>query len=286
MVFTSCNILLWIYLNFFLLWFAHISFNRKLSRRLQPKRCVRWTHRWKSPLIKTVWTLPVRPCTTTASSRAWTVWLQPSIMWKPVSKPKLYKETALYETHFSLLKWPNPYFWFPGVYLDSRCVLHQKPMLEGGTLGSKGHTLVVVPHLTEPYGPAKSSSSNAIPLCTLKNFPHRIEHTLQVQALFVFLHVSIIVRTDMNVTESCSVFFYSSGQGTSLKACLNKRLKMWIASWGKTLDDILHFLIKPDWKSLSLFINKKKSLVGFFKLKNGYANIQYYSVSITCLEHA
>ncbi|KAM4588935.1 ubiquitin-like modifier-activating enzyme 1 [Odontesthes bonariensis] len=65
------------------------------------------------------------------------------------------------------------------VYLDRRCVEHQKPLLEGGTLGSKGHTLVVVPHLTESYGPAKSSSSNAIPLCTLKNFPHRIEHTLQ-----------------------------------------------------------------------------------------------------------
>ncbi|CAL8337296.1 unnamed protein product [Lota lota] len=65
------------------------------------------------------------------------------------------------------------------VYLDSLCVLHQKPMLEGGTLGSKGHTLVVVPHLTESYGPHKSSSEGAIPLCTLKNFPHRIEHTLQ-----------------------------------------------------------------------------------------------------------
>ncbi|XP_061583291.1 ubiquitin-like modifier-activating enzyme 1 [Cololabis saira] len=64
------------------------------------------------------------------------------------------------------------------VYLDGRCVQHKKPLLEGGTLGSKGHTLVVVPHLTESYGPAKSSS-NAIPLCTLKNFPHRIEHTLQ-----------------------------------------------------------------------------------------------------------
>lgn len=68
----------------------------------------------------------------------------------------------------------------PGVYLDGRCVQHQKPLLEGGTLGSKGHTLVVVPHLTESYGPVKSSSTNAIPLCTLKNFPHRIEHTLQV----------------------------------------------------------------------------------------------------------
>ncbi|XP_044066939.1 ubiquitin-like modifier-activating enzyme 1 [Siniperca chuatsi] len=65
------------------------------------------------------------------------------------------------------------------VYLDERCIQLQKPMLEGGTLGSKGHTLVVVPHLTEPYGPGKSSSNNAIPLCTLKNFPHRIEHTLQ-----------------------------------------------------------------------------------------------------------
>uniref|UniRef100_A0A3Q2QZ93 E1 ubiquitin-activating enzyme n=1 Tax=Fundulus heteroclitus TaxID=8078 RepID=A0A3Q2QZ93_FUNHE len=65
------------------------------------------------------------------------------------------------------------------VYLDKRCVLYQKPMLEGGTLGSKGHTLVVVPHLTESYGPAKTSSGNGIPLCTLKNFPHRIEHTLQ-----------------------------------------------------------------------------------------------------------
>lgn len=64
-------------------------------------------------------------------------------------------------------------------YLDGRCVEHKKPMLEGGTLGSKGHTLVVVPHLTESYGPAKASSKKEIPLCTLKNFPHRIEHTLQ-----------------------------------------------------------------------------------------------------------
>ncbi|XP_066519656.1 ubiquitin-like modifier-activating enzyme 1 [Hoplias malabaricus] len=65
------------------------------------------------------------------------------------------------------------------VYLDGRCVQFQRPMLEGGTLGSKGHTLVVVPHLTESYGPVSSSGEKAIPLCTLKHFPHRIEHTLQ-----------------------------------------------------------------------------------------------------------
>ncbi|XP_051270143.1 ubiquitin-like modifier-activating enzyme 1 [Dicentrarchus labrax] len=65
------------------------------------------------------------------------------------------------------------------IYLDQRCIQHQKPMLEGGTQGSKGHTLVVVPHLTESYGQPKTNANNAIPLCTLKNFPHRIEHTLQ-----------------------------------------------------------------------------------------------------------
>lgn len=73
----------------------------------------------------------------------------------------------------------------PGVYLDGRCVQHQKPLLEGGTLGGKGHTLVVVPHLTASYGPPNSDSGNAIPLCTLKNFPNRIEHTLQVGCGFL-----------------------------------------------------------------------------------------------------
>nr|XP_005155933.1 ubiquitin-like modifier-activating enzyme 1 [Danio rerio] len=65
------------------------------------------------------------------------------------------------------------------VYLDQCCVRNKKPMLEGGTLGSKGHTMVVVPRLTESYGLSSSGGQKAIPICTLKNFPHRIEHTLQ-----------------------------------------------------------------------------------------------------------
>lgn len=53
-------------------------------------------------------------------------------------------------------------------------------MLEGGTEGSQGHTLVVVPHMTESYGKHTKSPTNTIPMCTLKYFPNRIEHTLQV----------------------------------------------------------------------------------------------------------
>lgn len=42
------------------------------------------------------------------------------------------------------------------LYLDQRCLFYHKPMLESGTLGTKGHTQVVVPGKTEHYGGALS----------------------------------------------------------------------------------------------------------------------------------
>ncbi|GAB5034262.1 ubiquitin-activating enzyme e1 1 [Nannochloropsis oceanica] len=52
-------------------------------------------------------------------------------------------------------------------------------MLESGTLGTKGNTQVVVPHLTENYGATRDPPEKSIPVCTLKNFPNQIEHTVQ-----------------------------------------------------------------------------------------------------------
>ncbi len=37
------------------------------------------------------------------------------------------------------------------MYMDSQCVFYRKSLLESGTLGTKGNTQVVVPHLTESY---------------------------------------------------------------------------------------------------------------------------------------
>jgi len=65
------------------------------------------------------------------------------------------------------------------LYVDSRCVFYRLPMLESGTLGTKGNTQVVIPHLTENYGATRDPPEKSIPVCTLKNFPHQIEHTLQ-----------------------------------------------------------------------------------------------------------
>ena len=65
------------------------------------------------------------------------------------------------------------------LYMDQRCLFYQKPLLESGTLGTKGNTQMVVPHVTENYGATRDPPEKSIPVCTLKNFPNQIEHTLQ-----------------------------------------------------------------------------------------------------------
>tara|TARA_B110000971_G_C19637158_1_gene331739 strand:+ start:58 stop:303 length:246 start_codon:yes stop_codon:yes gene_type:complete len=38
---------------------------------------------------------------------------------------------------------------------------------------------IVVPKLTENYGATRDPPEKSIPVCTLKNFPNQIQHTLQ-----------------------------------------------------------------------------------------------------------
>ncbi len=64
-------------------------------------------------------------------------------------------------------------------YMDRRCVYYRLPLLESGTLGTKGNTQVVIPHVTESYSSSQDPPEKSIPICTLKNFPNQIEHTLQ-----------------------------------------------------------------------------------------------------------
>jgi ubiquitin-activating enzyme E1 len=64
-------------------------------------------------------------------------------------------------------------------YMDRRCVYYRLPLLESGTLGTMGNIQVVVPFLTESYSSSQDPPERSIPICTLKNFPNAIEHTLQ-----------------------------------------------------------------------------------------------------------
>lgn len=67
-----------------------------------------------------------------------------------------------------------------GLYMDQRCVFFEKPLLESGTLGTKGNTQVVVPHLTESYASSQDPPEKETPSCTVKNFPNAIQHCIEV----------------------------------------------------------------------------------------------------------
>ncbi|XP_071611645.1 ubiquitin-like modifier-activating enzyme 7 isoform X1 [Heliangelus exortis] len=64
-------------------------------------------------------------------------------------------------------------------YLERRCFRCRTPLLDSGTEGPRGNVLVMVPFLTKPHGPAGASEDSSFPSCTVRNFPHTIQHTLQ-----------------------------------------------------------------------------------------------------------
>ena len=57
-------------------------------------------------------------------------------------------------------------------YVDSKCVMHRKPLMESGTPGTKCNTLPIIPNLTESYAsdPVQEDQQDKdaqIPACTL-----------------------------------------------------------------------------------------------------------------------
>ncbi|KAJ3734375.1 ubiquitin activating enzyme [Lentinula guzmanii] len=65
------------------------------------------------------------------------------------------------------------------LYMDQRCVFHEKPLIDSGTLGTKGNVQVVIPHLTESYASSQDPPEKETPSCTIKNFPNAIAHTIE-----------------------------------------------------------------------------------------------------------
>lgn len=76
--------------------------------------------------------------------------------------------------------------------MDQRCVFYRKPLLESGTLGTKGNTQVIIPNLTESYASSQDPPEKETPSCTIKNFPNAINHTIEV---------SILVMSMQNTTS-------------------------------------------------------------------------------------
>jgi ubiquitin-activating enzyme E1 len=67
-------------------------------------------------------------------------------------------------------------------YVDGRCVAARKALLESGTQGTKCNSIVILPDLTQSYTDGAQISDedgDAIPMCTLRNFPNLINHCVE-----------------------------------------------------------------------------------------------------------
>ncbi|KAL0221082.1 hypothetical protein RCL1_000936 [Eukaryota sp. TZLM3-RCL] len=83
------------------------------------------------------------------------------------------------------------------LYMDSKAVYYAKPLLESGTLGTKANVQVVIPYLTKSYGETQDPPEKSVPMCTLKNFPYQIEHTIEwSRQLFEELFLNPVVDAE------------------------------------------------------------------------------------------
>lgn len=64
-------------------------------------------------------------------------------------------------------------------YIDSMCTWYGKPLIDSGTLGTKAHVQLSVPHVTSCYNDTQDPPEESIPMCTLHNFPAMIEHCIE-----------------------------------------------------------------------------------------------------------
>jgi ubiquitin-activating enzyme E1 len=146
------------------------------------------------------------------------------------------------------------------LYVDQRCLFYRLPLLESGTVGTKGNTQVVVPHLTENYGATRDPPEKGIPVCTLKHFPNQIQHTLQ-WARDWFEGEFSQSALDVNAYLSTPTQYYETLQPNTKLESLRKIRKTLVDERPRSLEDCVV------WARLqfeSLFYNQIRQLLHNF----------------------
>lgn len=142
-------------------------------------------------------------------------------------------------------------------YVDQQCVLNKIPLLESGTLGTKGNTQIIIPFLTESYGSTTDPPEKSIPVCTLKYFPYNIEHTIQYardqfEGIFnqsVLATINYLENPDkiknMKLTEmvllSNNVHFILDNYPKNYDDCIKWAFNFWHEQYRDQIKDLLTY---------------------------------------------
>jgi len=74
-------------------------------------------------------------------------------------------------------------------YTDTQCLIHSKPLLESGTLGTKCNSDVILPFRTKSYNDDDEPEEDQIAMCTLKGAPYLPLHCIEYAKQKMFSEV-------------------------------------------------------------------------------------------------
>jgi ubiquitin-activating enzyme E1 len=130
------------------------------------------------------------------------------------------------------------------LFVDDLCVRNKCPLIDSGTLGTKGNVQVVIPYNTEPYGASVDAPEKDVPMCTIKNFPYLIEHTIEwAKNMFIGMFTNAptnfmkykqdpTIKNDIGSTEKeellSDIMFIHNNSVASTQECIIFAYKMFI----------------------------------------------------------
>ena len=141
-------------------------------------------------------------------------------------------------------------------FMDNQCIIYKKPLLESGTLGTKGNIQTIIPYITETYGTMSDPIEETIPVCTIKFFPYLSEHTIQ-WAMDIF--EGIFIKTIKNYNKIYTIENFDILNSSELSE-LYEDVKKVIDNIPTKIDDCIIFAYilwhKYYYEELLTLINK------------------------------
>ena len=92
-------------------------------------------------------------------------------------------------------------------YIDNQCTTFGKCLIDSGTLGTKAHVQMVVPHVTSCYNDSQDPPEQGVPMCTMHNFPAMIEHCIEWGRDHFNEYFTDVINDAKNLIENKEKYF-------------------------------------------------------------------------------
>lgn len=127
-------------------------------------------------------------------------------------------------------------------YVDERCIRIRKPLVDAGTLGTKGHVQVVIPFLSESYSSSTDPQEKSIPLCTIKSYPYSIEHTIEWAMSEFKAHFNEEVENlkEYLETKDPGLQEVYDRAPRNVEGCLKNALALFVSNYSTSIQNLLN----------------------------------------------